>query len=448
MQARVKRNFLVLSLVFFLTATFYWNEYELDVSHAYKRDCPGATAQDLAVPMSTRGFARLCCDVYPNVFGKYTPQNTYGFSFSDSVLRMILPWRVKRSFFEAGVQSDPRYFARHKQWSSEVVYVVTPDLSSFLRVFLLLPADSRITLVTGSEDIGAPWEIFHPNRSGYFDYNQAALWPRGQPMTMYEFIADPRLVVWYAQNYDLLGCNHYTCSAVDAMKDAHIVSKVRPLPIGLDMHSLSEKQRGATLGSIWHQLCSQRQDLAVARELSTDKFQQKVIAVHAEFDCAFESSKGRELRLLTRGQLCELLFLARRRGDKRFIFDGSSNNGSVVRGKLSSNRGTKQNFWRRLAVNAFSLAPPGFGVDTHRTWEILQMHTVPIVISSTLDALYSEFPIVIIRDWREVFELGSLERFKRDIETRFGFEPFTSAVLDKMTTSYWVNQVRNASRLT
>ena len=282
MQARVKRNLLVISLLF-LTATLYWNGLEIDVSHAYKRDCPGATAQDLAVPMSSRGFARLCCDVYPNVFDKYTPQSTHDLSFSGSVVRMFLPWKVRRSFFEAGVQSDPRYFARHKQWSSEVVYVVTPDLSSFLRVFLHLPANSRITLVTGSEDIGAPWEIFHPNRSSYFDYNHAALWPRGQPMTMHEFIADPRLVMWYAQNYDLLGCNHYTCSAVDAIRDAQIVSKVRPLPIGLDLHSLSEKQRGATLGSIWHQLCSQRQDLVVAREMSTDKFQQKVLAVHTEF---------------------------------------------------------------------------------------------------------------------------------------------------------------------
>ena len=45
------------------------------------------------------------------------------------------------------------------------MYVVTPDLPSFIKnIFVKLPKSTRIILVTGSEDIGIPYEIFNPDR--------------------------------------------------------------------------------------------------------------------------------------------------------------------------------------------------------------------------------------------------------------------------------------------
>jgi hypothetical protein len=46
---------------------------------------------------------------------------------------------------------------------------VTSDLPDFItKVFNNLSKSVRIILVTGSEDIGAPYEIFHPNRPNFF----------------------------------------------------------------------------------------------------------------------------------------------------------------------------------------------------------------------------------------------------------------------------------------
>ena len=406
-------------------------------------------------PMSSRGFARSCCDVFPAQFGKYRPSTSNAPSTLDHVWRIIAPWRFKRSFFEAGVHDDPRYFVLRELKHNDVVYVVTPDLSTFVKMFLKLPASARITLITGSEDIGAPWEIFHPNRTGYFDYNMAALWPEGQPVSMRDFILDPRLVKWYAQNYDLVGCNYYTCSTVSRESDFSIVQKVEPLPIGLDLHSLSEKQRGATPRFIASQICAQRQDLATARSADSS-FQHRRLTVHAEFDCVFQSPKGQELRIRTRGPLCALLL--QYRGDPRFSYTSRSEgvtagrknstdrkveNMKIKKPAVLSSRESKIEFWKGVSACAFSLAPPGFGVDTHRVWEILQMRTVPIVLSSTLDPLYRQFPIVIVRSWDQVFAAGALERFKKEIEMKHGVEPFTDQILHKLSAKFWVERVRN-----
>ena len=88
------------------------------------------------------------------------------------------------------------------------------------------------------------------------------------------------------------------------------------------------------------------------------------------------------------------------------------------------------------------LAPPGCGGDTHRAWEILVLHTVPIVITSPLDRLYGMFPVIIVKDWSEVFAEGSLQRFQSEIVARFGEDPFSKKVDDMLRADYWRRIVR------
>ena len=57
-----------------------------------------------------------------------------------------------------------------------------------------------------------------------------SLWPSGQVMNMESFITDPRIVKWFVQNYDLIGCNLFTCSNVVSPS---IIDKVAPIPIGI-----------------------------------------------------------------------------------------------------------------------------------------------------------------------------------------------------------------------
>ena len=89
-----------------------------------------------------------------------------------------------------------------------------------------------------------------------------SLWPTGQAMGMEEFINDPRLVKWFAQNYDLVGCNLFTCSNI--LTSSSIVSKVVPVPIGIDFHSMTEKGRKKLEPeAIAHTICNLRLDIEV-----------------------------------------------------------------------------------------------------------------------------------------------------------------------------------------
>ena len=75
-------------------------------------------------------------------------------------------------------------------------------------------------------------------------------------------------------------------------------------------------------------------------------------------------------------------------------------------------------------------------MDTHRLWEVLNMETVPIVLTSSLDRLYSQFPIVIVQSWDEVFAQDALEKFKKDIISKWGTDPFKSTK-KKLSVKYW-----------
>ncbi|KAJ3402739.1 hypothetical protein CcCBS67573_g01756 [Chytriomyces confervae] len=52
----------------------------------------------------------------------------------------------------------------------------------------------------------------------------------------------------------------------------------------------------------------------------------------------------------------------------------------------------------------FVVSPHGGGLDCYRTWETLYMGAIPIVMSSSLDYLYKDLPVLIIRSWEEVTE--------------------------------------------
>jgi hypothetical protein len=50
------------------------------------------------------------------------------------------------------------------------------------------------------------------------------------------------------------------------------------------------------------------------------------------------------------------------------------------------------------------LSPRGYGMDCHRTWEALYLDVIPIIWHSTLDSLYQNLPVIIIKDWSDINE--------------------------------------------
>ena len=64
-----------------------------------------------------------------------------------------------------------------------------------------------------------------------------------------------------------------------------------------------------------------------------------------------------------------------------------------------------------LKAHKFCVSPPGRGIDSHRTWEALMMGTIPICLSSPLDYIYSQLPVLIIKDYSVITEKYLLEQY-------------------------------------
>ena len=50
----------------------------------------------------------------------------------------------------------------------------------------------------------------------------------------------------------------------------------------------------------------------------------------------------------------------------------------------------------------FVFSPPGMGMDCYRTWEALYLGSIPIVINSSLDAIFEQLPVLIVDDYQMI----------------------------------------------
>ena len=63
-----------------------------------------------------------------------------------------------------------------------------------------------------------------------------------------------------------------------------------------------------------------------------------------------------------------------------------------------------------LYHHAFSICPPGNGIDTRRPWEAIYMRTMPIVKRGIHNESFSDLPILLVDAWSEVTLEFLLER--------------------------------------
>ncbi len=61
-----------------------------------------------------------------------------------------------------------------------------------------------------------------------------------------------------------------------------------------------------------------------------------------------------------------------------------------------------ETYLQQIGNAKFVLSPPGNGLDCHRTWEALLMGAIPIMLTSTLDPLFSKTRSIIIDDWSKL----------------------------------------------
>jgi len=232
---------------------------------------------------------------------------------------------------------------------------------------------ARFALVTGDEDWAIP--------SGF--------------SRSHELLADPRVACWFTQNYD--GTSPHP--------------KLRPLPIGLDFHTISNRRKWghwpatpAAQEAELEQLCR-----------SAPPNERRLLRVHADFH--FSKHK-------------QQVWGDDRQAVQRALHD----NPAVV---FQTRKVRRIELWREKTRYAFVVSPHGNGLDCHRTWESLVLGNIVIVKRSSLDPLYEGLPVVIVDDWLEI-TAENLGRWHAQYRSFFA----RADVQERLTNRYWIERVR------
>jgi hypothetical protein len=265
---------------------------------------------------------------------------------------------------------DPALFDQVKD--GDLVWMRLTALPQFVEQ-ALPRIQARFALLTGDEDWAIP---------GSFDGSN-------------QLLADPRIVCWFTQNYD---------GSV-----AH--EKLRPLPIGIDFHTISNRRKWGH----WPATpAAQEAELDAIRERALPNAQ-RLLRVHADFH--FNKHKQQNW------------------GDDRHAVQRALTGNPAVQFQIK--KVPRSELWREKTRYAFVVSPHGNGLDCHRTWESLVLGNIVIVKRSSLDPLYEGLPVVIVDDWREITEpnLRSWHVAHRDSFAR-------PQVQERLTNRYWIERVR------
>ena len=92
-----------------------------------------------------------------------------------------------------------------------------------------------------------------------------------------------------------------------------------------------------------------------------------------------------------------------------------------------------------LSEYKFILSPPGAGLDCHRTWEALYSGTIPIIISSSINEIFKDLPVVIVSSWdiitKDFLETKYKEVLYKLVNNEYNFE--------KLYFDYWKDLINN-----
>ena len=110
---------------------------------------------------------------------------------------------------------------------------------------------------------------------------------------------------------------------------------------------------------------------------------------------------------------------------------------SNIEGKILVNV-TNPLYYHLINKYKFILSPPGAGPDCHRTWEALYIGCIPIVISSSINELYEDLPILVINDWNEINKEFLEQKY---IEIR-GKKERGEYNMDKLYLQYWLDKTQ------
>ncbi|MER2606698.1 MAG: hypothetical protein ABTQ29_12760 [Siculibacillus sp.] len=202
--------------------------------------------------------------------------------------------------------------------------------------------------------------------------------------TVEALLNSEHLVAWYTQNHD--GTAH---------------PKLFPFPIGLDLHSI----RGAPF--------TPAQRVAYLSRVRDRRVEADRLPLRVFTDLSVNANSGE------------------RRAIRETLY-------GVEHVDFLAERLSIRGIWRKYASYPFVLSTHGYGLDCHRTWEVLYLGGIVVTKRSSLDPLYRDLPVVIVDDWSEVASLDNLARW------RDRYAPLTRRehVWDRLSSSRLYREMR------
>lgn len=92
-----------------------------------------------------------------------------------------------------------------------------------------------------------------------------------------------------------------------------------------------------------------------------------------------------------------------------------------------------EEYIKTLQKYKFCICPPGRGIDTHRCWEALMVGTIPIVLSSPLNSLYINLPVLVLENLSIITEEYLNIEYSNLINQKYKFE--------RLYSHFWKNEL-------
>lgn len=90
-----------------------------------------------------------------------------------------------------------------------------------------------------------------------------------------------------------------------------------------------------------------------------------------------------------------------------------------------------EEYFINISTHRFVISPPGNGIDCHRTWEVLNVGSIPIVKKNIIYDSWEGLPILQVDDWSDI---------NSDMLQEFASREFDYEMLDY---EYWNNRIRS-----
>jgi hypothetical protein len=206
-----------------------------------------------------------------------------------------------------------------------------------------------------------------------------------------KLVNDTRLIHWFCQNMTI---------------DHH---KITRMPIGLDYHTL-------TVRPLWGPLSSSEQQekmLLMIKDKSVP-FWNRNIKCYANFHFTMDTTLGYDRKDAVKAINKELIYY-----EEKPV--------------------SRLTTWNKQKDYAFVICPHGGGLDCHRNWEALCLGCIPIVKTSSIDNLYNDLPVLIVKEWQVITnELlnDTICTFKAKIENN-------EFNIEKLKLSYWLKLINS-----